>query len=194
MESVVKSLLQSLTASAGKEREVSVASAAWIVAFAGLTAIGAQIVIPHEPVPFTMQTFFVLLAGAFLGGRNGSLSQLLYIAAGLVGVPVFAGASGGWLKLVGPSGGYLLSFPFAAMLIGLLLKERRGYFWTLFSMALGLLVIFAVGAAFLGIFYLHDLRLTLANGLFIFSWWDLLKLFAAVAIYGEVSKKYHVLP
>ena len=63
--------------------------ALWITVFALLTAIGAQIEIPHQPVPFTLQTLFVLLAGALLGKEKGAMSQLLYLALGAVGVPVF---------------------------------------------------------------------------------------------------------
>ncbi|HTX18147.1 MAG TPA: biotin transporter BioY [Bacteroidota bacterium] len=194
MESVLRSLMQSLTTSAEKEHKDSLVSGAWMIAFAGLTAVGAQVAIPHHPVPYTLQTLFVLLAGAFLGGRNGSMSQLLYLAIGLAGGPVFAGMSGGLMILAGPSGGYLLSFPFAAMLVGLLLRKRRGYLWTLLSMGLGLLVIFTVGTAYLDLFFLHNLRTAFAEGFFIFSWWDLLKLLAATAVYREVAKKYSVLP
>ncbi len=62
-----------------------------IALFAALIVAGAKIYIPHEPVPFTLQTLFVVLAGAFLGWRNGVISVLSYLALGAVGLPVFAG-------------------------------------------------------------------------------------------------------
>ena len=67
------------------------AQTGWIFAFSVITAIGAQIEIPHEPVPFTLQTLGVLLSGALLGKRNGALSQLLYLSLGIMGLPVFSG-------------------------------------------------------------------------------------------------------
>ena len=194
MESVSKSLIHSLGVPVeGAEKNI-LAQAAWISAFAALTSIGAQIQIPHEPVPYTMQTFFVLLGGAFLGGRNGSISQLLYLVLGLAGAPVFAGASAGALRLIGPSGGYLLSFPLAALLVGYLVRQGSGYIWTLSAMFLGLLGIFAMGAGFLNIFYLHNVEQSIVSGFLIFSWWDLLKLTSAAAIYNEFAKRYRSLP
>ncbi|HTR80572.1 MAG TPA: biotin transporter BioY [Bacteroidota bacterium] len=166
----------------------------WIAFFAGLTALGAQVEIPHVPVPYTLQTFFVLLGAAFLGGRNGSLSQILYLVLGLVGLPVFAGGSGGSSWFLGASGGYLLSFPLGALVIGYIVQRRSNYFWTLAAMFLGLVIIFACGAAFLNIFFLHDIKESIASGFLIFSWWDLLKLTAAAAIYNQFAKRYRKLP
>ena len=131
---------------------------AWIVFFTALTAVGAQVEIPHQPVPYTLQTFFVLLGAAFLGSRNGSLSQLLYLGIGLAGGPVFSGGSFGLARLIGPSGGYLLSFPLASILVGYIVQLRTGYFWTLVGMFLGLVVVFTCGATFLNFFYLHNFK------------------------------------
>jgi biotin transport system substrate-specific component len=166
----------------------------WIVVFAALTALGAQVEIPHQPVPYTLQTFFVLLGAAFLGSRNGSFSQLLYLGIGMAGAPVFSGGSFGFARMIGPSGGYLLSFPIASLLVGYLVHLRRGYLWTLVGMFLGLVMVFACGATFLDLFYLHNVKVSLVNGFLIFSWWDMLKLSAAAAIYNEFSKRYRKLP
>ncbi|HXW16100.1 MAG TPA: biotin transporter BioY [Terriglobia bacterium] len=94
--------------------------AIWVVAFSLVTAACAQISIhvPFVPVPITGQTFAVLLSGAVLGWRRGSLSQVMYLAEGAVGLPVFADGAGSVLHLVGPSGGYLLCFPLAAAVVG----------------------------------------------------------------------------
>ncbi|MGA7161538.1 MAG: biotin transporter BioY [Bacteroidota bacterium] len=167
---------------------------AWIVFFAALTAVGAQVEIPHQPVPYTLQTFFVLLGAAFLGSRNGSLSQLLYLAVGSAGGPVFSGGAFGVARLVGPSGGYLLSFPLAAILVGYVVQRRSGYFWTLIGMFLGLVVVFTCGAIYLNLFYIHNFKEAVINGFLIFSWWDLLKLSAAAAIYNEFAKRYKKVP
>ncbi|MGA8263910.1 MAG: biotin transporter BioY, partial [Ignavibacteriaceae bacterium] len=62
----------------------------WIFSFSILTAVAAQITIPVEPVPFTLQTMMVLLSGAFLGAKNGAYSQVVYLGLGVLGFPVFA--------------------------------------------------------------------------------------------------------
>ncbi|TAK59473.1 MAG: biotin transporter BioY, partial [Bacteroidetes bacterium] len=119
--------------------------ALWVTAFAALTAIGAQIEIPHHPVPYTMQTFFVLLAGAALGRRNGTFSQLLYIALGTIGLPVFSQFGFGAAKLLGPTGGYLLSFPVAAFAVGYILDKNRSFLWSVLAMVIGVFIIFSLG-------------------------------------------------
>lgn len=96
----------------------------WILTFAVLTALMAQIrvVLPFTPVPLTGQTFAVLLSGAVLGSRRGLLSQAVYLFAGAAGLPVFAGGVSSLASFFGPTGGYLLSFPLAAALIGWLVE------------------------------------------------------------------------
>jgi biotin transport system substrate-specific component len=99
--------------------------AAWVIAFSLVTAACAQISVhmPFSPVPITGQTFAVLLSGAVLGWRRGFLSQVVYLAEGAAGMPVFADGAGSALHLVGPSGGYLLCFPLAAALLGYLVEQ-----------------------------------------------------------------------
>ncbi|MFA6456190.1 MAG: biotin transporter BioY [Bacteroidota bacterium] len=172
----------------------TLAQAGWISLFAAMTAIGAQVQIPHQPIPFTLQTFFVLLSGAFLGMRNGFIAQVAYIAAGAIGLPVFTGATFGLVKLFGVTGGYLMSFPIAAALVGYLVRIHKGYLWTLLSMTLGLVVVFTLGTLYLNFIAVHNLQQALAGGFLIFSWWDILKLSAAAAIYFEFSKRYTKLP
>ena len=194
MVSLSKSKADALVATLNTTKTNAMAQTAWIIFFAGLTALGAQIEIPHQPVPYTMQTFFVLLGGAFLGSRNGSLSQVLYLFGGLAGIPLFAGGSAGSLIFFGASGGYLLSFPIAALIVGYLVHQRSGYLWTLISMFMGLLFIFACGTLFLNFFVLHNFAKSVISGFLIFSWWDLLKLSAAAGIYDVFAKRYRRLP
>jgi biotin transport system substrate-specific component len=177
-------------------RSVSTASATgltqllWILGFAAATALAARFEIPHYPVPFTLQTMVVLLAGAFLGARNGAISQVAYLASGIAGLPVFAGGAVGVLKLAGPTGGYLLAFPIAAALVGYLLTQRRSLAGIVLSMAAGLLVIFTTGTLHLYTFLIHDIRSAFTAGFLIFSWWDMLKLGMASMIYFELSKRW----
>ena len=84
-----------------------------------VTAVAAQIAIPTPPVPFTLQVLAVLLSGLVLGPRHGALAQAVYLLVGTVGVPVFAEFSGGLGVILGPTGGYLISYPIAAAVAGL---------------------------------------------------------------------------
>jgi biotin transport system substrate-specific component len=169
--------------------EHSVAQAFWIVTFAILTAIGAQIEIPFKPVPLTLQTVFVLLAGAFLGKRNGFISMSLYLALGAVGLPVFAGARFGIPILLGPTGGYLLAFPVAAFVIGYLVSLNRSRLFVLFAMAVGLTIVFALGTVQLNLVYFHDWNASLKAGLLAFSVWDIVKLLAASSVYSQFLER-----
>ncbi|HTK81640.1 MAG TPA: biotin transporter BioY [Bacteroidota bacterium] len=179
---------QTVTASLEKEKSSLVSQALWIIGFSALTAIGAQIEIPHQPVPYTLQTFVVLLSGALLGKRNGALSQILYLAAGVSGLPVFSGFGFGLLKILGPTGGYLLSFPVAAYAVGLLIDQKKGLLRTIVGMAVGLLVIFSLGTLQLNYVVYHDWAASFTHGFLIFSWWDIAKLAGAVACYQSFSR------
>lgn len=101
----------------------------WVIIFSILTAAGAYIQIPLSPVPVTLQTFFVLLSGAMLGGKRGALSQLAYLFYGICGLPVYAGGMAGAAVLLGPTGGYLLSFPIAALAAGYLVSGEKNLLW-----------------------------------------------------------------
>ena len=128
----------------------------WWLAFSLLTALSAQIAIPlpFTPVPITGQTFGVLLTGALLGPRLGAAAMLLYLLEGSAGLPFFAGGAGGAARLAGPTGGYLLSYPFAAALVGWLAVRGwdRRPLTMLAAMLLGSLVVFALGAGWLSHF------------------------------------------
>ncbi len=161
----------------------------WIATFALLTAVGAQVEIPHSPVPFTMQTFFVLLAGGMLGMRNSFLSMSLYLLLGAIGFPVFSSGGFGLVRLLGPTGGYLLAFPLAAFLIGYGMSVRNTPLWAALWMVLGLLVVFSFGTLQLALVTQLTWGEALGSGFLIFSWWDLTKLVAAVAIAGEFHRR-----
>ncbi len=154
----------------------------WAFTFAVLVAIGAQIEIPNQPVPFTMQTFFVLSAGALLGKRGGAISMGIYLTLGAIGLPIFAGGAFGLSKILGPTGGYLLSFPIAAFVIGYLTRLRSEYWWMMISMIVGSLIIFSLGTIQLNFLYLHNWINSFQAGFLIFSWWDGVKIIAAATI------------
>lgn len=166
----------------------------WVFTFTVLTFLSAQVEIPTQPVPFTLQTMLVLLAGAFLGSRNGAYSQIAYLVLGIIGLPVYAGFSFGIAKIFGPTGGYLLSFPFAAYLVGYILEKKNSTLALIISFVFGQLLILFVGAAFLAVFMNGDFSKASFSGAVIFSAWDILKICAAASIYKAISKKYPKLP
>ena len=148
-----------------------------------LTAAAAQISIPlpFTPVPFTLQPMVVLLGGAALGSRLGMYSQVLYLAAGLAGLPVFAASPilpQGLARLLGPTGGYLMSYPFAAFAAGALAERGfdRRFLSSVLAMGAGLAVIFAGGVAWMAWGATPvGLDRALATGLYPFLVADLLK-------------------
>jgi biotin transport system substrate-specific component len=161
----------------------------WITTFAVLTAASAQVEIPHSPVPFTAQTLIVLLSGALLGPWGGASSMVIYLLLGAAGLPVFSGLSFGPARLLGPTGGYLLAFPAASLLVGWMTSRKYGYWWTLFSMAAGLLVVFAMGTVQLWAVVFRDWSAAVQSGFLIFTWWDGVKLIAAAGIAHQYFKR-----
>jgi len=135
--------------------------------FGALTAVGAYIVIPLPPVPVTMQTLFVDLAGTLLGGYLGALSQVVYILLGVIGLPVFAGGKAGAGVLFGPTGGYLIGFVVGAFVMGKLTSLRRkpGLWWLMGSMAVGIAIVYILGLAQLMVVAKLSLAKAVAVGL-----------------------------
>jgi biotin transport system substrate-specific component len=156
-----------------------------------LTAVAAQVSIPlpFTPVPFTFQPMVVLLGAAALGPRLGMASQILYLSLGFAGLPVFAASSvlpQGAARLLGPTGGYLMAYPFAAFVAGWLAERGfdRRYVTAVAAMVCGLAVVFAGGILWLTIASKPPVGLSgaLATGFVPFIIPDLLKLLAAAAV------------
>jgi biotin transport system substrate-specific component len=163
--------------------------AAAVLFVTALTAAAAQISfhLPGTSVPFTLQPMVVLLGGAALGGRLGLSSQVLYLAAGAAGLPVFAASPvlpQGLARLAGPTGGYLLCYPLAAFLTGWLAERGfdRRYVSSAIAMAAGLAVIFAGGVLWLTVVQPGGLWAALGAGLFPFVAADLVKILIASAV------------
>jgi biotin transport system substrate-specific component len=162
-----------------------------------LTAIAAQISIPlpFTPVPFTFQPMVVLLGAAALGPRLGLASQILYLAIGFAGMPVFAASPllpQGMARLLGPTGGYLMAYPFAAFTAGWLAQRGfdRRYVTAVIAMVCGLAIVFAGGVLWLTIASKPSIGLSgaLAVGFVPFIIPDLLKLLAAAAVMPALWK------
>ena len=155
------------------------------------TAVAAQISIPlpFTPVPFTFQPMVVLLGAAALGPRLGMASQILYLALGFAGLPVFAASPllpQGAARLLGPTGGYLMAYPFAAFTAGWLAQRGfdRRYLTAVLAMVAGLAVVFAGGILWLTIASKPSIGIAgaLATGFVPFIVPDLLKLLVAAGV------------
>lgn len=159
---------------------------ALIVAGAALVTLAAQIKISTglSPVPITGQTFAVLLVGASLGSVRALASLGLYVAAGLLGAPVYTGQNSGWEYFVGATGGYLIGFVLAAAIAGLLAERRwdRRFSSAVAAMLTGNVVIYLVGLPWLASVANLSFKETLEQGLALFLPGDLLKLYLAAAI------------
>ena len=170
-----------------------------VALMAALTAVGAQISIPlpFTPVPFTLQVPMVVLSGLLLGIRYGALSQVVYLLLGALGLPVFAKFSAGLGIILGPTGGYLVSYPFAAAVAGLaagaVAHAARGRA-VVSGTALGLLallVIYALGATWLAVQSNLTPGAALAAGVLPFVPFDVVKVvlaaLLAVAVAPQIS-------
>ena len=151
-------------------------------------AICAQLYVPLQPVPITMQTFGVLLLGMVFGSRLGAATIALYLLEGAAGLPVFAEFKAGLPVLFGPTGGYLFGFVIAAWLVGSLAERGwdRRVLTTALAMLFGNIVLYVPGliwlAGFVGAentlaagfapFWIGDLlKIALAAGLLPSAWW-----------------------
>ena len=156
-----------------------------IVAGALIVALSARIVIPMSPVPFTGQTFGVLLVGGALGFRRGAAALLLYLAIGALGVPVYSNNGAGIADLLGVTGGYLIGFAIAAAIVGRLaeLGWDRRIGGSLAAMAIGTAVIYAIGVPWLK--FAADLpwNVAVAEGMTKFLIWDAAKLTVAAGLF-----------
>jgi len=157
--------------------------------FAALTGLGSYIRIPIPLVPITMQTFFVYLSGNILGGKNGALSQILFLGIGLIGIPVFS-MGGGPGYVLKPSFGYLLAFPAASWLSGTLLQKFRGMYRFYFANFCAAGVVFIFGFIYLyaasHLFLQIDLsfKTALWTGVIIFIPGEIIKIiFVSIAAY-----------
>jgi biotin transport system substrate-specific component len=181
------SLLHAMTAHADMSRAIRITAMLFVTV---LTIVAAQVSIPlpFTPVPFTLQPMVVLLGAAALGSRLGASAQVLYLAAGIAGLPVFAASPvlpQGIARLLGPTGGYLMSYPFAAFVAGYLAERRfdRRYLTSVVAMGAGLAIVFAFGISWIAWGAPHaGLSVALASGLYPFLPADVLKVFAAAAV------------
>lgn len=160
------------------------------VAFVLATAFGAQVGVrlPWTAVPMTLQPLFVILAGAALGPRLGAMAIATYVMIGAAGAPVFSNGAAGLPWLLGPTGGYLLAMPAAAMVVGLVAGRTGGAARTILALSLGIATIYAGGVSWLAVISGGDVGTAVALGVVPFLVGDvtkvLLAFFATKALRG----------
>lgn len=181
--------------SMSKNQHQKIVAMVQIALFAAIMAVCSWIQIPMT-VPFTLQTFAVFCALGTLGGKSGTLSVFVYIVLGAVGVPVFAGFSGGIGVLLGTTGGYIIGFLFTALLYWAITHFFGDKLPVMIAaMVLGLVVCYAFGTAWFMIVY------TNANGavgwITALSWCvfpfiipDLVKIALAILIAKRIPKRF----
>ncbi|MCC7008644.1 MAG: biotin transporter BioY [Acidobacteria bacterium] len=156
---------------------------------AAFTAAAAQFTttVPFTAVPFTLTPIAVLLTGAALGSRLGAMSQVVYVVSGVAGLAVFAPSATlppGVLRVLGPTGGYLMAYPVAAFVTGWLAEQGwdRRYVSAFLAMLAGLGVIYAGGVSWLALAHVGAVGSALTIGLAPFVLLDVLKLAAAAML------------
>lgn len=165
-----------------------------IALFAALMVAGAYIAIPIGPVPITLQTAFVILAGILGGRKVGASSVAVYLTLGAIGLPVFSGGIGGFGHLAGPTGGFLLSWLIAAPLAGLFADigfrreteddqvSKTQLLWIILGATSATIVLYAIGIPFLKMVLGISWGKSIAIGFIPFLPGDLVKLVAVVLL------------
>jgi biotin transport system substrate-specific component len=172
------------------DRAVDWAKQAAIVVGASLfVALCAQVTLPLIPVPLTLQNFGVLVVGLVLGPRRAFVALLVYLAEGAAGLPVFNPAGlGGIAQLSGPTGGYLMAYPFVAGLAGFVMERGRKTFAR--AAAAGLMaeiLLFAIGLGWLAI-WAGSFKKALLYGLYWFLFAEVIKVLMAAAVAVRVKR------
>lgn len=157
-----------------------------VIAFIILTSLGAfvRIPLPFTPVPITLQTFFVLLSGAFLGSSLGVITQLSYALLGVLGLPIFSQTGSGVFYLLGPTGGYIIGFILASLFVGRSIDyAKNNSLLVLVIFCVGDFILLACGTIWLRIIFGYSLAKLLFIGFIPFIPGDLLKAGLAAGLY-----------
>ena len=150
---------------------------------AAIMCILGPLSVPIGPVPVSLTVLFVFFAIYLLGTKLGTVSYIVYLLLGLVGLPVFSGFAGGPAKLFGPTGGYLIGFIPVCIVSGLIIEKARGRWYIEFAgMVLGLLILYAFGTSWLAFQANMTFSQALAAGVIPFVIFDIIKLVLAMLL------------
>jgi len=160
--------------------------------FAALAAVSGYIFvpIPFSPVPITAQTLVVMLAGNLLKPKSAFYSMVIFLLLGIAGLPVFAGGSSGISAVLGPRGGYLISWPISAYFISYMLYRYTPTFFSIFVFDIigGILLVYSIGALYLSYITKISLKSAVVSGVLPFIFGDIVKALAASLISLKIYK------
>ena len=149
-----------------------------------------SIPLPVSPVPISFTNLAIYFAVILLGWKRGTISYILYLLIGLVGIPVFSGFTGGLGKLVGPTGGYLIGFIFMAVIAGWFIEKFEGKLVMYFvGMVLGTIVTYGFGTVWLAYVAGMSFKAALVAGVLFYIPGDIAKMIIAVLIGGTIRKR-----
>lgn len=160
--------------------------------FAAIICIAAPFSVPLPGlIPISLATFAVYLAGAMLGAKRGTIAVVVYILLGAVGLPIFSGFSGGFAKLLGVTGGYIIGYIPCAMITGIFADMQKGKkaLNIPVGMILGTLACYVFGTAWFMIFTKTDLVTSLMSCVVPFLIGDAIKIAAATAISAPLKSR-----
>lgn len=161
--------------------------------FAAMTAILSQISIPFPGgVPLTLQLLAVSLSGIVLGSKKGFISISVYIILGAIGLPVYAGFSGGFQNIVGPTGGFLITFPIVTFIVGFVSEKTSNTFLIFLSTILGIIVNYTVGTLVFSAVTGSSIAISLTYCVIPFIFTDLIKSLLATIIGVKLKRNYSV--
>jgi len=162
-----------------RSKHISIYDLCIMAVFTAIIAVMAQIVIPLPyGVPLTLQTLAISLAGVILGAKKGTLSVVVYVLIGAVGAPVFAGFTGGFGIVFGPTGGFILSFPLLALAAGIgAEKNSKSRLWV--GLVVGVMTNYLCGVVYYSIVTSNDLLTSFVACVLLFIPTDILKITAA---------------
>lgn len=158
--------------------------------FTAIICVVSQIVLPTQPIPYTLGLFAIFLTGALLTPRNSLLAVLVYLLLGAVGIPVFNGFKGGLQILTGPTGGYLMAYPLMALVTSIFYKSGKKY--KVFALTVGMLVslvlCYLLGTLWFTIITPNSFYAALTMCVFPFVLFDLVKIALAISISFVIRK------
>jgi len=162
-----------------KQKTISTYDLCIMAVFTAIIAVMAQIVIPMPlGVPMTLQTLAIMLTGVMLGAKKGVIVSVVYILAGALGAPVFAGLTGGPGTVFGPTGGFIMSFPILALVAGIG-AEKGNAIWLWSGLTLGVIINYLCGTIYFSIYTSNNLITSFTACVLLFIPTDILKIIIA---------------
>lgn len=155
-----------------------------------VTCILGPLSLPIGIVPISLTNLAIYFAIYVLGGKRGTISYIVYLFIGLIGLPVFSGFSGGFTKLFGPTGGYLIGFIFMAFISGIFIDKFSNKIYMCFlGMVIGTIITYIIGTAWLSYEAHITFKAALTAGVLPFIPGDLAKMVIASLIGPQIKKR-----